>query len=269
MDSKDRIRKSEIGNRKSRVYIRGIFNYCDRWCERCAFSDRCRCYDLMNERGLYDPARHDLNSPEFWEQLRQTFRATKEGLLRTAAEQGIDLNDPELSEETLKHERELAKLMDRHLPLVLQAQAYALFVAGQLDQDATLEEFGSEGGKLPSWIEQVLCGHEVEVREALETVAYYHLFIYPKLSRAVYSWAEERLEPSWMEELSKDSDGSAKVALIAIDRSWLAWGTLRQHMADGEEITLESLRQLGELRQATEKAFPAARGFIRPGFHGP
>ena len=23
-------------------YIDGIFNYCDRWCERCRFEDRCR-----------------------------------------------------------------------------------------------------------------------------------------------------------------------------------------------------------------------------------
>jgi hypothetical protein len=27
-------------------YIDGIFNYCDRWCERCEYSGRCRVFAM-------------------------------------------------------------------------------------------------------------------------------------------------------------------------------------------------------------------------------
>ena len=30
-------------------FIPGIFNYCDRWCERCAFTARCRTFAMEQE----------------------------------------------------------------------------------------------------------------------------------------------------------------------------------------------------------------------------
>ena len=30
-------------------FISGIYNYCDRWCERCAFTDRCLTYASSRE----------------------------------------------------------------------------------------------------------------------------------------------------------------------------------------------------------------------------
>src|SRR4029450_3375593 len=48
-------------------FIAGIYNYCDRWCERCRFQSRCRLYRDMRrmERvtdGLLDKA--DLEAPQ-------------------------------------------------------------------------------------------------------------------------------------------------------------------------------------------------------------
>ena len=81
--------------------------------------------------------------------------------------------------------------------------------------------------------------------------------------RAVRGQLEDRFED--LDEFPKDSDGSAKVALIGIDRSIGAWGEIRQSMPTGKDKVLEIIRHLIVLRKKTEKAFPEARNFIRPG----
>lgn len=69
-----------------------------------------------------------------------------------------------------------------------------------------------------------------------------------------------------MNEFPRDSDGSAKVALIAIDRSIAAWGVMRKHFPERENNMLDILVHLDRLRKGVEKTFPNARAFIRPGF---
>jgi hypothetical protein len=89
-----------------------------------------------------------------------------------------------------------------------------------------------------------------------------------KLSRAIGSRANEELETDEeMKTFPKDSDGSAKIALIAMDRSIAAWSGLRLALsgADDDEI-LNLLAQLAAIRRETEKLFPEARAFVRPGF---
>ncbi len=68
-------------------------------------------------------------------------------------------------------------------------------------------------------------------------------------------------------DLPRDSDGSAKIALIAIDRSLAAWARLREHFAaEHGDTILALLVQLERLRRAAETKFPDAREFRRPGF---
>jgi hypothetical protein len=63
-----------------------------------------------------------------------------------------------------------------------------------------------------------------------------------------------------------DADGSAKVALIAMDRSIEAWTRIREHFEELEDATLDSLARLARLRDEAETRFPRARAFERPGF---
>jgi hypothetical protein len=66
--------------------------------------------------------------------------------------------------------------------------------------------------------------------------------------------------------LPKDSDGSAKVALIGIDRSISAWGIMLRYFPAYEDELLKILVVLEKLRKKVEKEFPDARSFFRPGF---
>ncbi len=36
-------------------FIPGIYNYCDRWCERCPFTDRCMNYAMEKRRWAIIP----------------------------------------------------------------------------------------------------------------------------------------------------------------------------------------------------------------------
>jgi hypothetical protein len=69
-------------------------------------------------------------------------------------------------------------------------------------------------------------------------------------------------------DFPSDSDGSAKIALIALDRSIGAWAViLHSNNLHGEGV-LEIISFLDRLRQAVEGTFPGARSFVRPGFDG-
>ena len=95
-------------------------------------------------------------------------------------------------------------------------------------------------------------------------VHWYQYQIYVKLMRAVRGDLEER--PEILDEFPKDSDGSAKVALIGIDRSIAAWGELQNRTPLHNSDVLGILLHLERLRRKVERVFPDARAFIRPGF---
>jgi hypothetical protein len=63
-----------------------------------------------------------------------------------------------------------------------------------------------------------------------------------------------------------DRAGSARVALIGIERSLGAWTVLRNALPEHAPAILDFLRQLGRLRRAVDEQVPEARTFRRPGF---
>ena len=67
-------------------------------------------------------------------------------------------------------------------------------------------------------------------------------------------------------DFPKDSDGSAKAALIAIDRSMAAWGYMHPFFPSHQDQIMAIIVHLEQLRNRTETIFPEARHFVRPGF---
>jgi hypothetical protein len=50
--------------------IVGIYNYCDRWCERCTFTSRCAVY--VDESNL--PSEEmDMQNKAFWDRIGKNF----------------------------------------------------------------------------------------------------------------------------------------------------------------------------------------------------
>lgn len=84
-------------------FIISIHNYCDRWCERCAFTDRCMSYALEREL-LDDAARRDEHSVIFTQEIRLVV----DGILN-GRNIDDDLSDyyPELDEALRDHDKEI------------------------------------------------------------------------------------------------------------------------------------------------------------------
>src|SRR5918994_2126961 len=72
--------------------IIGIFNYCDRWCERCTFTDRCLQYKTRPY--LLECA--DNEEPmKLTHELSESFALAGQLIARTAAEFGIRMPSAE------------------------------------------------------------------------------------------------------------------------------------------------------------------------------
>src|SRR5437867_1062460 len=70
-------------------FISGIYNYCDRWCERCQFASRCFLYATEQaDPDLDDPEVRDISNEKFWRKLQSIFMETAEMIADWAAEAG-------------------------------------------------------------------------------------------------------------------------------------------------------------------------------------
>ncbi len=264
-------RKSLLKMAGDPKFISGIYNYCDRWCERCSLSHRCLNYAVEREDESADPAERDLANQKFWDKLQRTFHETMEMIRADAKERGIDLEDPKLEKEVARKQRAEQRLATKNRPLARLAKAYMTATDKWFDQAKPLLE--AKIGELKTQVELEIGDPQGDVEmlsDFTDIIRWYQHFIYVKLCRAIGSQAHEELETD--EELKsypKDSDGSAKIALIATDRSIAAWSGLREGLGgDGDNI-LDLQAQLAAIRRETEKLFPKARSFVRPGFDAP
>src|SRR4029453_13286853 len=71
--------------------ISGIYNYCDRWCERCPLTSRCLVYATEQDDGDSSLAQ-DRSNDAFWRKLGSIFQETRDMIAEWAREAGIDLS---------------------------------------------------------------------------------------------------------------------------------------------------------------------------------
>jgi hypothetical protein len=103
------------------------------------------------------------------------------------------------------------------------------------------------------------------VREAFEVAAWDCHLIEVKVHRALSGRDEaEHGEAMDDDQIQNDWNGSAKVALISMDRSIVAWNTLAAATVDPDAAAIA--QRLHSLRSELERTFPDARKFVRPGF---
>jgi len=269
-----------------RDFISGIYNYCDRWCERCAFTSRCFLYATEQaDPDLDNPEVRDINNEKFWRKLESIFRDAAELIAEWAAENNVDPESIDVSEEMAERERELEKAEQNELSQA--AHRYATNVENWFREElGSNETVHHDAGKTSEEDYQ-----QFEIEDALEIIRWYQFLITVKLVRALSGASETSEEPDDDDDLSMDflsgfetmddddvdydeviartarmdANGSAKVALVAIDRSIGAWRALQISLPEKSDTIKPMLIELGALRSAAEARFPRARDFIRPG----
>lgn len=204
----------------------------------------------ISEEEFSDPETRDIRNEAFWRKLSQILSETLELLKEAGKKWEID---PEAFEsagdiESLRTKNEAA---ENHL-VCRAAGAYSSMVEDWVKRrEGLLFETALVGGG------------GVDIDEAFEVIRWYEYFIAAKIARAIGGRMEEEERD---DELANDSDGSAKIALIAMDRSIGAWAMILHCNSFYAEGVLEIISFLDRLRQAVEETFSSARSFIRPGF---
>jgi len=232
----------EIAGRSN--IIPGIHNYCDRWCERCAFVSRCTVGISEFEM---DGPELDMKNEEFWEHLSMIFQATYEMIAEGAQEMGIDLTESNI---------EYVKPVHHETSAEKTARSYGLRLLKWLEKNDELFVQKTEILKMTNE-EQV-----VTFQDAIDVIHWYSLFIAVKIHRATlepYDFDDEETD-------RYDNNGSAKIALIAISRSLEAFAFLYNHLHELEDEVLGFLADLSKIQRMMKKKFPDAMNFKRPGF---
>jgi hypothetical protein len=226
--------------------ISGVYNYCDRWCERCPLTSRCLVYATEQEdNDIFE--NRDMRNEAFWQKLGKIFLDTREMITEWARNAGDDLTGltARSEEEAANHKRK-RQLVDNH-PLTKAGKKYANAASDWFREfDQTIEISSTQ-----------------PLEEAREVIQWYQYQIAVKTIRALSGRREELEDPV---DLPSDSDGSAKVALIGIDRSIAAWRMMQLALPEREKSIVPLILQLDRLRRCIENSFPEARNFIRPGF---
>ena len=234
--------------------ISGIYNYCDRWCERCPLTSRCLVYATEKEDD--DSAEtHDLSNEAFWRKLGTVFQETRDMIAEWAREAGVDLNNVIEDCDPAQRKRKRQQV-DNH-PLAQAGKKYANAASDwfrDLDQTIEVSDLGASQSDL---------AHAERFEDAREVIQWYQYQIAVKTMRALSARIDETAD--FTPDL-KDSDGSAKVALIGIDRSIAAWRLVQLSLAERTTSIVPLILQLERLRQRIEMVFPEARDFVRPGF---
>jgi len=249
--------------------IVGVHNYCDGWCERCGFANRCVVYaSLAREPMLQadDPLLECLK--DRFDQVRtlvarrSTFSI--EEALKNVGE--IDVAD------AAAYDREQARRDERrrHDPILREARAYSDLVGAWFEVESDGLRAHADALVRRAEVENVDDISLIElarILDALDIVRHDCLLIFVKLRHAIDGLEDSERE-GWDEDpVQNDHNGSAKLALTCIDRSEGAWRAIDQWYPSGGGARALA-EQLAELRTAVEGRFPRARAFLRPGFDG-
>jgi hypothetical protein len=242
-------------------FIPGIFNYCDRWCELCPFTSRCRSFAMEQSMNRLI-AKKERENAEFWAAMEKTLGeaidpAIKESLrLFEDPKKQPDEIEPLDEFENAEMERR-DRFVEREHPLGRRSMEYATLSGGFFKKVCP-----GEPAQDASW------------RRSWEVILWYQYFIHVKFCRALHGLVEDEEEEgdSYDEESDEkiefpsDADGSAKIAIIGIERSISAWSRMREYFPAHDREIVKMMALLMHVRALAEKTFPKAREFHRPGF---
>jgi hypothetical protein len=226
----------------SRNYIDFISAYCDSWCERCAFTERCSHFAVK--------AAHAMCDGDFEQALelaigrpQQPAGPRQKKLRERMADAFADYEEPSAKElDKIGRELEQREARVRRHPLSQASLDYS--VAAHRWLDSTADECDGD---------------------ALSIVRWDVYLIHVKIDRAL-AGRDEYPDGAWFEPsvIQSDWNGSAKVALISIERSERAWRSIAAARSHDGATALADM--LAELRHAAACEFPRALEFRRPGF---
>jgi hypothetical protein len=211
------------------------------------------------------PDVRDLNNVKFWRNLEAIFKDANELIKQCAAEAGIDLDAIEQNDAAAADDQEKDAARNEFSVL---ARNYAAMVDGWFEKELVAAEQLDDDAQFQA----KSAGIEIDAQDAFEVIRWYQFFIAAKVFRALLG-SDDELGGVYPDDMGDeinpaqtDANGSAKVALIAIERSLAAWRVIQSCVPAKERSISPLMALLENLRTGIEEILPLARDFIRPGF---
>src|SRR5262249_44273323 len=184
-------------------FIESIFNYCNRRCEHCAFTERC---GLFRDLRAYEQ-RHPDRGP--LEQAHDNFQECFRLLEQWCEREGSDF-------EALRREANAdeAKAQMKRVESEVHADPLQKLATAYIDAALKLVDGLSAARALRRW--------PPEVDTAVETIGWYAGMVGAKVYRALLGFAD-RTEECEEDVVQNDWNGTAKLARLIVPESKDAW----------------------------------------------
>jgi hypothetical protein len=239
---------------ENKSYIAGIYNYCDRWCEKCKFTSHCLLYTNESKivtQEILKPGESldiekifDMNFDNYQDELQDE-------IFRNSSEDNEPADD-EKDDDTEINNHPLSVIADEfflgsHLLIKRMDERYNFYaLANKRRVDPLFNKLFEE----------------------FEIFVWFHSLIVAKVKRAV-SGKIEMLKDNDEDMIcirEYDMNGSAKISIIALEKTIKALNKLFDRMPEFKDEISSLLVLAGELLNMTEGEFPGFNDFIRPGF---
>lgn len=191
-----------------------------------------------------------------WKRLQDISRSTHEVLYELADERGLDIKDIYASE---------------NIDLELWGNIFDESQKEKVEQNPEAADFLLLSSIYKYWAKECLnqLSETIEeneknepLEEALKIIDWYQKLIRIKIQKALYDYHFHSIEIS---NTAPNYNGSAKMALIGMERSIENWKIIQPLCPAYQKDISHLLVMLEQLRCDTDKFFPKARTFVRPG----
>ncbi len=248
-------------NDEKKEYIEGVYNYCDRWCEKCNFTANCLLFTQESKINTYEILHNgDMTGVEevFDREIEDIDNEYEDDPNEFMEDEFFEsLNDDDDADSFEAEERRerpkhpIDDLVDEYF-----IKSHTLLKA--LDEKYNFFVGPKENLKNPT---------AIKVFDDFEVFSWFHAFIGAKLKRALYGFNDlEREDNDELKEVhAYDMNGSAKIGIISVKRSIEALNNLHKNLPLFSTLIEEELVLLGRMLNLTEELFPGCMNFKRPG----
>lgn len=257
------IRKAErklMKSSRKRKYISGIYNYCDRWCERCPMTHRCFLYaqETRARKRQLETGKDTDDLEIVLQDVQNNLSEAMKMISEKAGEEGIDLDEGmEEAQEEIQSDRDFCShhpLHEKAFLLAKQSHAFLEMLASEIQlrqcEGSTEEEL-------------------TQVQDCFEVLSWYHMQQAVKVDRCLRGLRHAAFtgNPDHTEAVVHDTNGSAKVAYLGLIRMLDAYTRIHEWNSSWNSQLMPLIHSVFEIMDAVDAHFPGHHTFKRPGFN--
>jgi len=229
----------------------GIYNFCDRWCEKCKDQEKCFLFAQEMQRKV----RHLLDGKDsndwetIFEDIKHSFAITRRLIERGLREQGLD--PKKILEESEKNQNwdDAAEKRYDKISCLVQAKEY------MKKTFSFLKDFHENRFQYYADLGMEISYHDVY--DEIETINWYHTLLPVKIWRVLYE--KESLKKEKDKELKKlmERDFKKYCALVikCLTRSKRAWKSLAKKRKELNKKILKFIILLDKIENEFRQIF--------------